>query len=172
MFNHRPSPKLILSLTLAGLVIVTGIIIRAADHLDSPNTSETNLDVNDLYVFSRGSNLVFAMTVSPVLVPGSATDNAALNPNGLYQFKLDKERDGVEDAVIQVNVSGSGTSQTVEVRGPAQPSVTGATGNKLLAASPVTGSFDTTFSGNGLTIFAGPRDDPFFIHLLVSDHLS
>ncbi len=109
--------------------------------------------------------MVFAMTVSPLLTPGQATSSAAFNPDGLYQFKLDNERDGVEDAVIQVTFSGTGTSQTVEVRGPATPEATGPTRNVVLDVPSLTGSFNSTFSGGGITAFAGPRDDPFFAHL-------
>jgi len=57
-------------------------MIKAADHLDSPNSSESNLDVNDLYVFNQGNNVVFAMTVSPL-----AGSGAAFNPDGLYPIQ-------------------------------------------------------------------------------------
>ncbi|NIR51275.1 DUF4331 domain-containing protein [candidate division KSB1 bacterium] len=79
-------------LILVGLLAISGLVIQAADHIDSPDTDESNLDINDLYVFSRGNNMVFAMTVSPILMPGSETNTAAFNPNGLYQFKLDVEQ--------------------------------------------------------------------------------
>ena len=141
------------------------ISLRAADHADSPDTSEGNLDVNDLYVFSQGDEMVFVMTVNPLLTPGAATDGAAFNPEGLYQFKLDATRDGVEDAVIQVVFSGTGPSQMVDVRGPLAPSATGTGGNALVSGASVRGGFNTTFSGNGMTVFTGPRDDPFFIDL-------
>ena len=153
------------------VIIVFGVgslpTLWGADHADKPNTTEGNLDINDLYVFSQGDNMVFAMTVSPLLTPGEATNNAAFNPdaNGLYQFKLDKDRDGIEDAVIQVTFSGTGTGQSILVRGPAKPSVTGPTGNIVLGPPVVTGPLNTTISGNGMTIFAGPRDDPFFSNL-------
>ncbi len=140
-------------------------MIKAADHADSPDTSEGNLDVNDLYVFNQGDNVVFAMTVSPLLTPGGATTGAAFNPNGLYQFKLDRQRDGIEDAVIQILVSGEGTDQLVDVRGPVPAAVTGTTDNVLAAAPSARGAFNTTFSAEGMTVFAGPRDDPFFIDL-------
>ncbi|MDB5105873.1 MAG: molecular chaperone DnaK [Fibrobacteres bacterium] len=138
----------------------------AADHKDSPDSDEGNLDITDWYVFSHGDNMVFITNVSPFLTPGAATTEAAFNPNGLYQFKLDKERDGVEEAVIQVGFTGSGTSQKVWARGPGVPEVKGVNGNKVLKSNAITGDFNTAFSGNGLKVFAGPRDDSFFIHLL------
>ena len=166
MFRSKRFFQMLFGILFVGLLAIFGsqVIIDAADHADSPDTFEGNLDINDVYVFSQGSNMVFAMTVSPLLAPGGATNSAAFNPNGLYQFKLDRERDGIEDAVIQVTFSGSGTSQGVAVRGPANPSITGPTGKIILNVSPVTGDFNTTFTGGGMTVFAGPRDDPFFFN--------
>lgn len=137
----------------------------AADHADSPDTSEGNLDINDLYVFNQGDNVVFALTVSPLLTPGEATDGAFFNPQGLYQIKLDVERDGLEDAVFQIAVSGTGANQLINVRGPIAPTAAGVAGNILEDAPSATGAFDTQFTGSGMTVFAGPRDDPFFIDL-------
>lgn len=160
-------------ITVLVMIGVPAVIsLRAADHADSPDTTEGNLDVNDLYVFSQGDEMVFVMTVSPLLTPGAATDGAAFNPEGLYQFKLDVERDGVEDAVIQVVFSGTGTSQMVDVRGPFAPSSTGTSGNALVSGASVRGAFNTTFSGNGMTVFTGPRDDPFFIDLFGDQSLT
>lgn len=144
----------------------------AADHKDSPDTDEGNLDITDLYVFSRADSMVFVMNVAPFLTPGAATTTAFFNPNGLYQFKLDKERDGIEDAVIQVRFNGTGATQTAEVRGPEAPVVKGTAKNVLLASGPTSGQFNTVFQGNGLTVFTGPRDDPFFLHLLGDSSLT
>jgi len=161
------------TLSLAGLsamAFVTALMMaghdaRASDHADSPDTSEGNLDINDLYVFNQGDNVVFALTVSPLLTPGEATDNASLNPMGLYQIKLDAERDGIEEAVIQIAASGTGANQVVSVRGPVTPSSPGVAGNVLEDAPAVRGAFDSQFGNGDMTVFAGPRDDPFFVDL-------
>jgi len=146
------------------LALGTGLALRGADHADAPDTSEGNLDVNDLYVFAQGDNLVFAMTVHPLLAPGEATEQAAFNPMGLYEFKLDRERDGIADAVIQVAFAGMGAAQVVSIRGPlAIPD--GGSSRRLVQAPTVRGRLDETFSGSGITAFAGRRDDPFFIDL-------
>ena len=154
--------------TAFGLIVLlaagTTLALRGADHADAPDTSEGNLDVNDLYVFARGDNLVFAMTVHPLLTPGEATDDAAFNPMGLYQFKLDRERDGIPDAVIQVAFAGNGPGQVVSIRGPvAIPA--GSSPEMLVQAPTLRGRLDTTLGGHGMTAFAGRRDDPFFIDL-------
>ena len=83
MTKSTSRPRILLA-GLAAVVLFAGqAVIRAADHADSPDTSEGNLDVNDLYVFNQGDNVVFAMTVSPLLAPGTPTSDAAFNPNGL-----------------------------------------------------------------------------------------
>ncbi len=152
-------------LALAVSALLVGGTAYAADHADSPDSSEANLDINDLYVFANGDNVVFALTVNPLLTPGEATNGAYLNPEGLYQIKLDRERDGIEDAVIQIAVQGTGSDQIVSVRGPIAPSSTGTANNTLAGTPAAQGSFGSTFSAGDLQVFTGPRDDPFFIDL-------
>jgi len=161
----RIKPKQ-LAYYLTSLTIIAGLVFSlfAADHADSPDTSFGNLDINDYYIFNHGSNIVLALTVSPLLAPGSSTNNAAFNPDGLYQFKFDKDRDGVEEAVIQITFDGSGTSQKVNVYGPGKPSKTGTLENMILDIKPISGDFNTVFTSNDIRVFAGPRDDPFFFH--------
>lgn len=150
----------------AVLAVTTATVLSvdAADHADSPATDEGNLDINDLYVFEDGDDMVFAMTVSPLLTPGQATDDARFNPDGLYEFKLDRERDGVEDAVIQVGFLGRGPNQRVNVRGPV--TVDGGSGGRFVPRNgTIRGALNTEFSEDGVTVFAGPRDDPFYVDL-------
>jgi hypothetical protein len=154
--------------TFAGLLAValatTGIVLRGADHADAPDTSERNLDINDVYAFVKGDDIVLIMTVSPLLTPGEMTENAALNPRGLYEFKLDRERDGVADAVIQIATAGLGSSQTVTVRGPVAPETTGTT-SRVIPGPALRGKFGDVLSGDGMMAWAGPSDDPFYINL-------
>jgi hypothetical protein len=159
------------------VAILLGVIVHleAADHKDSPAADEGNLDITDIYAFGAGDSLVLVMNVSPLLAPGSATEGARFNNAGLYQFKLDAQRDGVEEAVIQVTFSDSAGTQRVHVRGPAAPAVTGPDGNRILAdtaAGTVSGAFDGVFGDSGLVAYAGPRDDPFFLHLLGDSSLT
>lgn len=156
---------------LAGTVGLGTALIRAADHADSPDTTENNLDVNDLYVFNQGENVVFVMTVAPLLTPGEATANAALNSRGLYEFKLDVERDGIAEAVIQVAAAGPGPSQTVTVRGPVAPVAAGTT-SQVASTVALRGSLGETMSGNGMTAWVGPSDDPFYIDLFGDESLT
>lgn len=165
-----PTSRRIRAVAIFGALALTlgagwSFALRGADHADSPDTTQGNLDANDLYVFARGDNLVFALTVSPLLAPGQATADAAFNPEGLYQFNLDRERDGIADAVIQVSFLGSGTSQVVDVRGPVSINGTGAAEAGFVAASSVRADFDTPTTQGNVSVFAGPRDDPFYIDL-------
>lgn len=167
----RALPAAFALVAVAGVIGYSAITIRAADHADAPDTTEGNLDINDLFVFNRGDNVVFIMTVAPLLTPGEATEGAALNPRGLYEFKLDVERDGVEEAVIQVAAASAGPDQTVTFRGPVVPGMTGTTSRVETVAS-IRGPFDEVVTGNGMTAWAGPSDDPFYINLLGDESLT
>lgn len=145
--------------------------LRAADHADAPDTTEGNLDINDLYVFNEGDDVVFIMTVAPLLTPGAATNDAALNPMGLYEFKLDVERDGIEEAVIQIAAASAGPNQTITVRGPIAPAMAGTT-STVAAAPTLSGTFDTELSGSGMRAWVGPSDDPFYIDLFGDESLT
>ncbi len=159
----------LLASAFLGLAILVGGVqwLNSADHTDNPGSSEANLDILDFYAFSTsgGDNLALVITVSGFLASGEQTNNAAFNPNALYQFKFSDARDGVPDAVMQVHFTGSGTSQTVNVRALSAPSVTTATGQVFEGTVIASGAFNTTFTGGGVTAFAGPRDDPFFLDL-------
>ena len=109
------------------------------------------------------------MDTRAFLTPAQATDpaQASFDDDLLYQFKIDTDGDALEDKVIQVSFTGAGASQQVEVRGPIAPPVRGAMENEVADATPaVTGALNTALgSSSGMQVFAGPRDDPFFIDL-------
>jgi Domain of unknown function (DUF4331) len=156
-----------LVLAAAGGVGVAGAL-DASDHQDTPEVElNPRMDINDVYAFpgSADDRIVLVMTTSSPLTP-SASATAAFDPNLLYQLKVDNTGDAVEDLVFQFTFSGSGTSQRVELRGPARPARTGIM-NVLLDQPPsMTGATNTTHgSANAVQLFAGVRDDPFFIDL-------
>jgi hypothetical protein len=161
--GKRVLERSLLALTVLGFT-TWGVALKAADHADSPDTSEGNLDINDTYAFNQGSDVVLVMTVAPFLTPGERTNGAALNPRGLYEFKLDKERDGIAEAVIQVATSGNGQTQNITVRGPVAPETQGTT-SRVIPGQSLKGRFNEIISGDGMTAWAGPSDDPFFINI-------
>ncbi len=142
---------------------------RGSDHQDTPDV-ELNpaADMTDVYVFPGASpdRIVLVLNSWAFITPAQ-TATTYFDPNLLYQFKIDNNGDGVEDNVIQVTFNGTGGDQTVEVRGPVAPPVPGAMGNKVAKVAPaVSGKFNTILGGAGdMQVFAGPRDDPFFIDL-------
>ena len=146
-------------------------VARASDHQDTPFVElNPKTDMTDVYAFPGGAGrIVLAMDTRAFLTPAQATDpaEASFDPNLLYQFKIDTDGDAKEDKVIQVTFTGEGAGQQVQVRGPLAPPVAGAMENQVADVTPaVTGALATTLgTSTGMQVFAGPRDDPFFIDL-------
>jgi Domain of unknown function (DUF4331) len=143
-----------------------------SDHQDTPFVElNPKSDLTDVYAFPGPSagRIVLAMDTRAFLTPGEAQDpaQASFDPNLLYQFKIDNNGDAKEDRVIQVTFRGEGGAQRVEVRGPIAPPVQGAMENEVADITPaVSGALNTNLGDpNGVQVFAGPRDDPFFIDL-------
>lgn len=166
--------------------------ILASDHQDTPEVElSPRSDINDVYVFPGGltstNNIVLVMTTSSPLTP-AASGSARFDPSLLYQFKIDNTGDGVEDKVIQVafggdSTVGGATGQLFRVRGPAAPTglmapdgspasppLTGTASMPLRNVPVITGVTGvaggiTGGASNEIRVFAGVRDDPFFIDL-------
>lgn len=157
-------------LAAAGLATWLG----AADHRDSAVlTDNPARDIADVYVFqspSDAGNLVLAMTVSGFIPPAEAA-TAAFDPGVLYQWKIDTGADAVEDLVIQAFATGTPGNQVMHFTGPAAPAVTGATsrllnGGELYSVRVSNGAAPAVTSRQGIRVFAGVRDDPFFFDLV------
>ncbi len=162
--------RVAITLAAAGFVAVAGIgVARASDHQDNPLV-ELNpaMDMTDVYAFPGSSpdRIALVMNSWAFITPSQAS-TTTFDPNLLYQFKIDNTGDAKEDRVIQVLFNGTGASQTVEVRGPVAPPVVGAMNNTVSSSQAVvTGPVNQTLgSPTGMQVFAGVRDDPFFIDL-------
>lgn len=163
----------------------------ASDHQDTPEVElSPRMDINDVYVFpgangTDNSRITMVMTTSSPIVP-SGNAGAKFDPNLLYQFKIDNSSplDGVEDLVIQVTFDSTmNNNRVINVRGPAAPPE-----RRMPDGSPLprqgtatvlmrntagpsiigrgTDSLITVSSAAGnMQLFAGLRDDPFFIDL-------
>jgi hypothetical protein len=158
-------------LVLAGAAGAAGLAI-GSDHQDTAEVEMSpKLDMTDVYAFpgSAPGRIVLVMNSRAFLTPGATAADASFDPDLLYQFKIDNSAtpDAVEDQVIQVTFSGTGADQQVEVRGPVAPPVQGATDNEVADVSPaVTGAINATAgSSDDIQVFAGARDDPFFLDL-------
>jgi hypothetical protein len=159
-----------ITLTAAVLVVGAGIgVARASDHQDNPLV-ELNpaMDMTDVYAFPGSSpdRIALVMDSWAFITPSRAT-TTSFDPNLLYQFKIDNTGDAREDRVIQVLFKGTGASQTVEVRGPIAPPVVGAMNNQVSSSTPVVSGPVNQVLGTpgGMQVFAGVREDPFFIDL-------
>lgn len=162
----------ILAFTGAALMAGRSLLI-GADHTDGPlATGDQAADIADVYSFRNGDALVLAMTISNVqAAPEIQLGQSILDPEVLYQFRIDDDGDAVEDLVIQAIVTGPPDDQTLHIVGPVAPTRTGATGRLITDALVTsvdvsTGADANVGTGNGLTVFAGVRDDPFFFDLV------
>ncbi len=167
--------KKILLGSLLGITLLGGIIF-AADHIDAPavtgaGSTSLNTDITDIYAFQSpadNSKMVFAINTQGLLSP-AATATASFPSNVMYELNIDNTGDNVEDLVIQFLVQNG----KVRVYGPVAPGSTGLT-STVKTNGPVTEADVTSYgsapvigtNSNGIRIFAGPRDDPFFFDLV------
>jgi len=152
------------------LVVAAAGIIYAADHIDAPAVTNKPTDITDVYVFcgQNPDNMVFVANTQGLLSPG-ATADAGFDENTMIEFNIDNTGDNVEDLVIQC-IAKNGK---MKVYGPSIPKVTGTISylniNKLSVQTDITkyGQEALAATGdNGVKVFAGPRDDPFFFDLV------
>jgi hypothetical protein len=171
MLNRRLSLRarvIGLSLVAAAAAVIAVRPTIASDHQDTPEVElNPRMDINDVFAFpgATADRIALAVTTSSPIVSSTAA-GASFDPNLLYQIKVDNTGDAVEDLVFQVTFTGTGSGQTVLVRGPVKPNSTG-TMNSLVTSGPeVSGAINTSLgSATGTQVFAGPRGDPFFIDL-------
>ncbi|WP_411031909.1 DUF4331 family protein [Spongiimicrobium sp. 3-5] len=150
-------------LGLIGLSIM-GLVLIAADHIDAPSSRGTTADIADLYAFepSEGSdNTVFAVDLQSDILPELAY--GTFDETVLTEINIDTDGDLVEDLVIQA-IPRNGNMYFF---GPVAPLETGLR-SQVLVDSPLgnveisgtTAIIETT--SEGVSLFAGPRQDPFF----------
>ena len=165
-------PQHAAALLLLGFGAVAGVglgTLAASDHQDTPDVElNPKMDLTDVYAFpgSAPGRIVLAMNTRAFLTPAESP-GAFFDPDLLYQFKVDNDGDAIEDRVIQVTFTGESADQQVQLRGPVAPPVPGAMMNELADSGPdVEGDLRANLGqADGIQLFAGPRDDSFFIDL-------
>jgi hypothetical protein len=160
---------------IAALALATALAAGAtkvavgSDHQDTPEVElNPKMDMTDVYAFpGTGTDRIALVMDSRAFLTPAQSPGATFDQDLLYQFKIDNTGDAVEDRVIQVVFTGSGANQKVKVYGPMTPPVTGAMMNTVPDKTPtLSGPINTVLgSASGMQVFAGPRDDPFFIDL-------
>jgi hypothetical protein len=132
--------------------------VNAADHRDSPlNVSNPIADINDVYAFrspENQNNLVVAISVNPLIVPSDNATRGVFDTSTAYQVHVDNTGDLIDDATVDIRVTGMSENLVVSGLGGA-------------ITVPITrpGEAPKTYNQGGIKIFAGLRDDPFFFDL-------
>ena len=172
--NNIRARSRVLVAVLAVVVTASGLLVKrslASDHQDTADVElNPSMDMTDVYAFPGSSSDRIALVLNSwaLLTPAEAQPGVtSFDDNLLYQFKVDNTGDASEDKVIQVTFHGAGADQTVEVRGPMAPPVLGAMRNTVSGSAPtVSGKVATVLgTASGMQVFAGPRQDPFYIDL-------
>ncbi len=157
--------KIILSIAAIATVAVS-IYLFAADHIDAPAVTGTSSDITDIFAFEspqNSDNLVLVCNLQGLLDP-AATASASFDSNVMVEFNIDNTGDSVEDLVIQCLFENG----QITAYGPVVPSQTGTVSQVETSANTVQtaitnyGDSPSVGNANGVSVFAGPRDDPFF----------
>jgi hypothetical protein len=167
MQNKRKVLAILTLTAVAAVPLFTLGRARGSDHADTPAiAANPSVDLSDVHMFPspvNGNNVVLSMCSHPLLTTAEAT-TTYFDPNVLYQFKIDNTGDAIEDLVLQVTFTGTGANQVAHVAfgKPLQVGIVAAP----LTPDPVTGTLNTPFTlSNGIKMFVGPREDPFFFDL-------
>jgi hypothetical protein len=169
-WNQRKVPLLALSVAAVAIASVVAIrAVTASDHQDTPLVEMSpRYDVNDVYAFPAPNNpsrtVLVLGTSSPITPAQTPSFTFGTKDQELYQIKIDNTGDAREDLVFQVTFTGKAGKQKVTLRGPAAPNGVG-TMNTLIGGKQIKGYTNTVIESGDVKLFAGPRDDPFFIDL-------
>ncbi|RIA10227.1 uncharacterized protein DUF4331 [Flavobacteriaceae bacterium MAR_2010_72] len=150
------------------LLLVAGLCVIAADHIDAPAVTGGTSDITDFYAFQgeNPDNVVFVANVQGLLSPAN-TANASFDENLMIEFNIDTNGDAVEDLVIQAVPK----NKKMFFFGPFAPDQTGTVstvepknfgGSSNVKITPFGSEAIVHTSDLGMKFFAGPRDDPFF----------
>ncbi len=148
-------PKSI-SLLVVGLVGVAAFVL-AADHFDSPIARfDVRTDITDVYAFrspADADNLVVSMNVT------SFSHGAAPLPlfsnDARYNIHVDNTGDYIADATVTFTFSGIS---------PQEFTASGL-GADITGDVTASGAVPNVVTSGPISLFCGPRDDPFFFDL-------
>lgn len=137
-----------------------------SDHQEAPLVvSRPGSDITDVFMFpaKNPANVVFAMDIH-ALIPRGFGGGYFFDPGVMYQFKINTNGGPKENKVVQIRAVGGPGKQHLEFYGPATPGAAGT--QSRWEGSPQAFPFNkSTQLQEGVTVFAGPRKDPFFLDL-------
>jgi hypothetical protein len=144
----------VVGLGAAAMLLLTNDGVQAADHNEAPGTMADNAaDLADHYLWHADGKLVAVMTFAGLAEAGAP---ATYDLDVLYTFHIDNNADNVSDIDIDCRF---GTNSAMDEWGVQCMNIPG-------AAAPVEGLVDTNIDGgNGIMVYAGSREDPFFFDL-------
>jgi hypothetical protein len=143
------------------LSVAAALPATAADHREAPRISETpTADLNDIYAFTvPGDRLVLVLTVNP-LSDRDFAGSYAFSRRVLYRFAIDNTGGPAFERRIDITFSPPTAPgvQTFRARFPGGTVIDGDVTPPSTPDDPVI----VEDAASGISIFAGPRDDPFF----------
>lgn len=166
------------ALVVIGLVLLAALPV-ASDHMDSPFLDEpanASIDIGDTFAFSGTDGFVMAMSFNPLTTwnagvwtgpgaPGPQRD-MTLDPSAVYGFRIDTDRDLVPDIAYLLTVANDASSrtQTLTLRRTvaADARSNEAVGEIVLTGESSVGAQVVVNEADGVKLFVGPRQDPFF----------
>ncbi|NAS11604.1 DUF4331 family protein [Poritiphilus flavus] len=150
-------------ITGIGVLVAAGAFLISADHIDAPSSMGTTADIADFYAFepTEGSDLTtFVVDLQSNVLPDLAY--GTFDEDILTEINIDLDGDLVEDKVIQA-IPRNGRMYYFY----GDPGQTGLS-SSILENNPL-GDVEISSSSaviettsDGVRIFAGPRQDPFF----------
>ena len=151
-------------------LLLSGAPAFAADHRDSPTVDDDPAaDINDVYMFrdpKDATKLVLVLSTYPLEDPRFAT-SYQYDPDVVFQIGFDTVGKGVFPHSVTAKFSklsdGAGSLQTFKVILPSGKVVTGNVTQPTIQSPEPTPVITTK---GDITVFAGPRDDPFFFDLI------
>ena len=151
----------------AGLWIGSPSPANAADHRDSPQADEdVSVDITDIFEFRDPANpamLVVAMGTHSLADPKFST-TYHYNPNAVYRLRFYTDSAAIPTSQIDFVFTPFTTSQSFTAYFPHGIVVQGPVTLGTVATTPPTPLI--THGPQGITIYAGPREDPFVFDLV------
>jgi hypothetical protein len=158
MTNIKRKTRLaVIGLGVTALLLLGNDGVRAADHNEAPGTMidvDNAADISDVYAWHTDNGTLVTVLNFAGLAEAGAPPTYDLDV--LYGIHIDNNGDNAADIDIWCRF---GTNMAMDAWGVQCLNIPG-------AAGPVEGPVESTIDGgNGVMVFAGGREDPFFFDL-------